>query len=37
MINFYSFLEKFKNKMRKINQMRTYNQQFKNILIKLIE
>ena len=35
MINFRFFLKKFKNKVRKDNQMRIYNRQFKNILINI--
>ena len=37
MINFRSFLKKFKNKIRKNNQMRIYSRQFRNISIKLIK
>ena len=37
MINFRLFLKKFKNKVRKNNQMRIYSRQFKNISIKLIK
>ena len=37
MINSRLFLKKFKNKVRKDNQMRTYSRQFKNISIKLIK
>ena len=37
MINFRLFLKKFKNKVRKNNQIRVYSRQFKNILIKLIK
>ena len=37
MINFRLFLKKFKNKVKKDNQMRTYSRQFKNISIKLIK
>ena len=37
MINFRLFSKKFKKKVRKNNQMRTCNQQFKNILIKLMK
>ena len=37
MINFRFFLKKFKNKIKKHNQMRIYSQQFKNISIKLIK
>ena len=37
MINSRSFLEKFKNKIKKNNQMRTYSRQFKSISIKLIK
>ena len=36
-INFRSFLKKFKNKVKKNNQMRIYSRQFKNISIKLIK
>ena len=35
MINFHLFLKEFKNKVRKNNQIYTYNRQFKNISIKL--
>ena len=37
MINFRSFLKKFKNKVRKNNQIRIYNRQFRSISIKLIK
>ena len=37
MINFRFFLKKFKNKVKKNNQIRIYNRQFKNISIKLIK
>ena len=37
MINFRFFLKKFKNKVKKNNQMHIYNRQFKNISIKLIK
>ena len=37
MINFRFFLKKFKNKVRKDNQMRIYSRQFKSISIKLIK
>ena len=37
MINFRLFLKKFKNKVKKNNQMRIYSWQFKNISIKLIK
>ena len=37
MINSRFFLKKFKNKVRKNNQMCIYSRQFKNILIKLIK
>ena len=37
MINSRLFLKKFKNKVRKNNQMRIYSRQFKNISIKLIK
>ena len=37
MINFRLFLKKFKNKIKKNNQMRIYNRQFKSISIKLIK
>ena len=37
MINSRLFLKKFKNKVRKNNQMRIYSRHFKNILIKLIK
>ena len=37
MINSRLFLKKFKNKVKKDNQMRIYSRQFKNILIKLIK
>ena len=37
MINSRLFLKKFKNKIRKNNQMRMYNRQFKSISIKLIK
>ena len=36
-INSRFFLKKFKNKVRKNNQMRIYSRQFKNISIKLIK
>ena len=36
-INSRSFLKKFKNKVKKNNQICIYNRQFKNILIKLIK
>ena len=36
-INFRFFLKKFKNKVKKNNQMCIYNRQFKNISIKLIK
>ena len=37
MINSRLFLKKFKNKVRKNNQMRIYSRQFRNISIKLIK
>ena len=37
MINFRLFLKKFKNKIKKHNQMRIYSRQFKSISIKLIK
>ena len=37
MINSRLFLKKFKNKVRKNNQMRTYSRQFRSISIKLIK
>ena len=37
MINFRLFLKKFKNKVKKNNQIRIYNRQFKSISIKLIK
>ena len=37
MINSRLFLKKFKNKVRKNNQMHTYSRQFRNISIKLIK
>ena len=37
MINFRFFLKKFKNKVKKDNQMRIYSRQFKSISIKLIK
>ena len=37
MINFRFFLKKFKNKVKKSNQMRIYSRQFRNISIKLIK
>ena len=36
-INFHLFLKKFKNKVRKNNQIRIYSRWFKNISIKLIK
>ena len=37
MINFRLFLKKFKNKVKKNNQMHIYSRQFRNISIKLIK
>ena len=37
MINFRLFLKKFKNKVKKNNQIRTYSRQFRSISIKLIK
>ena len=36
-INSFFFLKKFKNKVKKNNQMRIYGRHFKNISVKLIK